>query len=59
NYLRRWKGAVIHVSHDRYFLDRIVNKVLDIDNGRARLYTGNYTAFAEKKAAYLKTWLGE
>ena len=42
NYLRGWKGAVIIVSHDRYFLDRIVNKVLDIDNGRARLYTGNY-----------------
>ncbi|MBQ7175463.1 MAG: ABC-F family ATP-binding cassette domain-containing protein [Lachnospiraceae bacterium] len=61
NYLRGWKGAVIIVSHDRYFLDRIVNKVLDIDNGRARLYTGNYTAFAEKKAALrkdaMRAWL--
>lgn len=53
-YLRAYRGAVLLVSHDRYFLDRIVNKVLDIDNGRARLYTGNYTAFAEKKAALRK-----
>ena len=60
-YLRGWKGAVIIVSHDRYFLDRIVNKVLDIENGHARLYTGNYTAFAEKKAALrkdqMRAWL--
>ena len=60
-YLRSWKGAVIIVSHDRYFLDRIVNKVLDIENGHARLYTGNYTAFAEKKAALrkdqMRAWL--
>ena len=54
NYLKAWRGAVLIVSHDRYFLDRIVNKVLDIDGGRARLYTGNYTAFADKKAALRK-----
>ncbi len=60
-YLKNWRGAVIIVSHDRYFLDRIVNKVLDIENGRAQLYTGNYTAFAEKKAALrkdrMRAWL--
>lgn len=60
-YLRSLKGTVIIVSHDRYFLDRVVNKVLDIDNGRARLYTGGYTAFSEKKAAVrkdlMKAWL--
>ena len=54
NYLRAWRGAVLIVSHDRYFLDRIVSKVLDIDSGHARLYTGNYTAFADKKAALRK-----
>ena len=54
NYLRSWKNAVIIVSHDRYFLDRIVNKVFDIENGRGTMYTGNYTAFAEKKAALRK-----
>lgn len=51
SYLRAWRGAVIIVSHDRYFLDHIVNKILDLENGSARLYLGNYTAFAEKKAA--------
>ena len=53
-YLKAWKGAVIIVSHDRYFLDRIVGKVLDIENGKARMYLGNYSAFAEKKAALRK-----
>ncbi|HIU88412.1 MAG TPA: ABC-F family ATP-binding cassette domain-containing protein [Candidatus Avilachnospira avistercoris] len=54
NYLRSYRRAVIIVSHDRYFLDKIAGKVLDIDGGRARLYLGNYTAFAEKKAAIRK-----
>ena len=49
-FLKGYRGAVIIVSHDRYFLDKIANKVLDIESGRARLYIGNYTAFAEKKA---------
>ena len=53
-YLKGLRSAVIIVSHDRFFLDRIVNKVLDIDNTRARLYTGNYSAFSEKKAALRK-----
>lgn len=60
-YLRSVKSTVIIVSHDRYFLDRVVNKVLDIENARARLYVGNYTAFSEKKAAIrkdlMKAWL--
>ena len=50
-YLKAWKQAVIIVSHDRYFLDHIVNKVFDIESGQGTLYTGNYTAFSEKKAA--------
>ena len=61
SYLKTWKGAVILVSHDRFFLDRIVNKVLDIENGSARMYSGNYSAFAEKKAALrkdqMRAWL--
>ena len=61
NYLRTYKGAVIIVSHDRYFLDRIVNKVLSIENGESRMYTGNYSAFAEKSAeirnAQMKAYL--
>ena len=54
-YLKAWRGAVIIVSHDRYFLDRIVNKIFDIENGSGRLYLGNYTAFAEKKAELRKS----
>ena len=54
NYLRAFKQTVIIVSHDRYFLDKVANKVLDIENTRARLYNGNYTEAAEKKAALRK-----
>ena len=53
-FLRSVKSACIIVSHDRYFLDKVVNKVLDIDNTKARLYTGTYTQFSEKKAALRK-----
>ncbi len=48
-YLRSYKGAVIIVSHDRYFLDRIVNKVIEIDNTKATVFTGNYSDYAAKK----------
>ena len=54
SYLKAWRGAIIIVSHDRYFLDHTVNKILDIENGTARMYLGNYTLFAEKKAALRK-----
>lgn len=48
-YLRSYKGAVIIVSHDRYFLDRIANKVIEIDNTKATVFTGNYSDYAAKK----------
>ena len=47
--LKRYDGAVLLVSHDRYFLDKIVTKVIDLERGKARMYQGNYTAYAEKK----------
>lgn len=61
-YLLNYKGAVLIVSHDRYFLDRIVTKVIAIENHEVRSYLGNYTQFAQKAAqtraaqisAYLK-----
>ena len=49
-YLLNYKGSVIIVAHDRYFLDRIVTKVIELDNGKATVFTGNYTAYSEKKA---------
>ena len=48
-FLRSYKGAVIIVSHDRYFLDRIANKVIEIDNTKATVFTGNYSDYAAKK----------
>lgn len=50
-YLLNYKGAVIIVSHDRYFLDRIANKVVEIDQTKATVFTGNYSAYAVKKEA--------
>lgn len=51
NYLTNYRGTVIIVSHDRYFLDRTVTKVIEIENASATFFTGNYTVYAEKKKA--------
>ena len=48
-YLRSYKGAVIIVSHDRYFLDRIATKIIEIDNTKSSVFAGNYTEYAAKK----------
>ncbi|MFG6338543.1 MAG: ABC-F family ATP-binding cassette domain-containing protein [Lachnospiraceae bacterium] len=48
-YLLNYKGAVIIVSHDRYFLDRIANKVIELDNTNATVFSGNYSAYAAGK----------
>lgn len=50
-FLSGYKGAVLVVAHDRYFLDRIATKVIDLENGTSHVYMGNYTAFSEKKKA--------
>ena len=49
-YLNQWKGAIIMVTHDRYFLDRVTNKILEIDYGKLYSYTANYSQFLELKA---------
>ncbi len=49
-FLLNYKGAVVIVAHDRYFLDRVVTKVVEISQHRGTVYEGNYTAFAQKKA---------
>ena len=48
-YLLNYSGAVIIVAHDRYFMDRIVTKVIELDNKQARTFNGNYSEYAEKK----------
>lgn len=50
NYLLNYKGAVLIVSHDRYFMDKIVSKVIEVFQHQVTSYTGNYTVYAEKKA---------
>lgn len=49
NYLLNYKGAVLTVSHDRYFLDRFAGKIIEIDQTKATTFLGNYTAYAAKK----------
>ena len=63
NYLMNYKGAVFIVSHDRYFLDKVVTKVVEIDHGNVRMFMGNYSDYAQKKAmireAQYKAWLNQ
>lgn len=49
-YLKGYPGSVIIVAHDRYFLDRVVTKVIELDNGTATVFSGNYSAYSDKKA---------
>ncbi len=50
NYLENYKGALLMVTHDRYFLDRVTNKILEIDKGKIYSYSCNYTNFLQRKA---------
>lgn len=62
-YLLNYPGAVLIVSHDRYFLNRVVTKVIEIENGRLTTYMGDYKAYSEKKQmlrdAKLKEYLNQ
>ena len=63
SYLKAYDGAVIIVAHDRYFLNRVVGKIIELEQGRSTVYQGNYTAYSEKKAmiraAQMKAWLNQ
>lgn len=48
--LQKRKGALLMVTHDRYFFDRVINRTLELDNGTAYLYTANYSGFLQKRA---------
>ncbi len=62
-YLVNYEGAVLIVSHDRYFLDRVVSKVIELENGITTVFQGNYTAYSQKKAilrrAAYNAWLNQ
>ena len=53
-YLAGRKGALLLVTHDRYFLDHVATKILELDKGKSYTYTGNYSAFLEQKAARIE-----
>ncbi|MBW4616431.1 MAG: ABC-F family ATP-binding cassette domain-containing protein [Desmonostoc vinosum HA7617-LM4] len=50
SYLNRYRGALFLITHDRYFLDRVTNRIVEIDRGDIYTYTGNYSYYLEKKA---------
>lgn len=62
-YLMNYGGAVFIVSHDRYFLDKVVTKIVEIDHGYVRMFQGNYSDYAQKKAqireAEYKAWMNQ
>lgn len=49
NYIKNFKGAAVIVSHDRYFLDKMCNKILDLESAEGKIYSTNYTGFLEEK----------
>ncbi|MGN8967283.1 ABC-F family ATP-binding cassette domain-containing protein [Intestinimonas sp. HCP28S3_D6] len=49
DYLSRFKGTVLTISHDRWFLDKVVSRVIELENGRAEFYAGNYSYYVEEK----------
>lgn len=63
NYLLNYNGAVVIVAHDRYFLNRVVTKIVELEQGHCSVYQGNYTAYSEKKAmiraAQMKAYLNQ
>lgn len=58
-YIKSFKGATVIVSHDRYFLDRMSNKILDLDDGVGKVYSTNYTGFLDEKERELEKQLAE
>ena len=63
NYLLNYKGAVIIVAHDRYFLDKVATKIIELDQGQGMVFLGNYTSYNQKKAqvreAKMKAYLNQ
>lgn len=51
DYIEKFKGTVLTISHDRYFLDRVVNRIVEIHDGKAEFYSGNYSFYVQEKQA--------
>ena len=63
NYLLNYSGSIIIVAHDRYFLNRVVKKIVELDQGHSQVYLGNYDAYSQKRAmlrqAQMKAYLNQ
>lgn len=59
NYLAHFKGAIVIISHDRYFLDKIVNQVYDVALGSVKKYVGNYSKFLKERDAHYEKVMAE
>jgi len=57
-YLSRYRGAILLITHDRYFLDKVTNRIIEIDRGDIFTYSGNYTYYLEKKALAEESMVG-
>ncbi|WP_295621627.1 ABC-F family ATP-binding cassette domain-containing protein [Chamaesiphon sp. GL140_3_metabinner_50] len=57
-YLSRYRGAILLITHDRYFLDKVTNRIIEIDRGDIYTYSGNYTYYLEKKALAEESMVG-
>lgn len=59
SYIKNFKGAIVIVSHDRYFLDKVSNRILDLDGLEPKMYYTNYSGYLVEKAAYLEKQLSD
>ena len=59
SYIKNFTGAIVLVSHDRYFLDKVSNKILDLDGLEPKMYYTNYSGYLVEKAAYLEKQLSD
>ncbi len=59
DYLIEYQGAILLVSHDRFFIDCVCSKIIEIDNKEAKIYNGNYTFYLEQKAIYYEQMLAK
>src|SRR5690606_29897840 len=59
SYLQKMRSALLMVTHDRYFLDRVANRIIELDDGALYRYTGNYSVFLEQKAERMEQQASE
>ena len=50
-YIEKFRGTVLTISHDRYFLDRVVTRIIELHDGKAEFYSGNYSFYVQEKQA--------